>query len=669
MNFIEATNSTNPYHSIFLTPEQERWLDFQKMIASAKTDFTSYLLPKNKYRIKINDIINHQKFEIFIMTCIVLNIVTMALTYEGSPASYDTVLENINYFFTSVFILECIMKFVGLGVRAFWYSGWNRFDLFVVISSIIDILMSTIGTSLFSFLRVGPQLARILRVMRVSRLLKLIKSLKGIQKLLETLSLALPSLLNVGALLMLAYFIFAVLGVFLFKDIKKGKIIDEYNNFGNFHNAMILLFSCSTGESWWSFMFDTLKETPYAPLYWIPFIVMCSFIMLNLFILVILDEFEKYNKKGDSPSSLFKEGVVEFRKNWSALTRNTKGTRMPSRLLIDFFKLLNPELGFGPAARRELVAKEIMKMNITGDENNNVYFNEVLFGALKRTYGNLEMTKIGREIKKIRLNPNTQKLITQEEIMTKKKIEKGKNEIIRKDFRALRRLARANTKRTNNINNQISSFKTIEMKSSNSLLDDSKLFQSKPSTRKKKKSTLNPLVTILFVGMSFKSWLKFTRLVQKDEIENDWNFQDDISSDDDMSHKSDSVFNEDEFNEEEQKEYDYKTNLPKKPKKNILEYEKSVDSGINDSGTDEEINKRNNDENNDRILVCDENYKNDQEKTLQKPILKNNKMSAFAALQENQFDNRISLKGKELEELKINNIASEEKDVIYSEGN
>ena len=345
IGFIDAQNATNEYHSIFLTPEQERWLDFQRMIAIAKTDFTSYLLPTNKYRKKVYQLVTSQYFEVFIMFCIVFNIIIMALTYEGSPSSYDTILEDINYFFTAVFIMECCLKNVGMGVRAYLYSGWNRFDLFVVSSSIVDLLMTTIGNSLFSFLRVGPQLARVLRVMRVSRLLKLVKSLKGIQKLLETLMLALPSLMNVGALMLLVFFIFSVLGVFLFKDITTGNIIDDMNNFSNFSYAMVLLFRCSTGENWWFFMFDTYKATPYAPLFWIPFIVICSFIMLNLFILVILDEFEKYSVKGDSPRVVFKESIVEFRKNWSALTRATKGTKMPSRVLIDFFKMLNPEIG------------------------------------------------------------------------------------------------------------------------------------------------------------------------------------------------------------------------------------------------------------------------------------------------------------------------------------
>jgi hypothetical protein len=166
-----------------------------------------------------------------------------------------------------------------------------------------------------AFLRIGPQLIRIVRVLRVSRLLKLVKSMQGLQKLIETLVFALPSLMNVGALLLLVFFIYSVLGVFLFKDIKKGNAIDNYNNFFNFGNAMLTLFRCSTGENWQVFMFDCGKTTrctdgvdcgtriiffflsgffiyiilkAFSSIYFITFVLVCTYVMLNLFILIII---------------------------------------------------------------------------------------------------------------------------------------------------------------------------------------------------------------------------------------------------------------------------------------------------------------------------------------------------------------------------------------------
>lgn len=67
-------------------------------------------------------------------------------------------------------------------------------------------------------------------------------------------------MLNVTALLFLVYFIFAILGVFLFGDLTSGWAIDENNNFTDFHHAFLLLFRCSTGEDWYKFMFDTMED-------------------------------------------------------------------------------------------------------------------------------------------------------------------------------------------------------------------------------------------------------------------------------------------------------------------------------------------------------------------------------------------------------------------------
>lgn len=90
------------------------------------------------------------------MLCIVLNIVTMAVVYEGSPDNYNSVLDTINLVFTSIFIFELVLKLIALGFKGFMISSWNQFDLFVVLASIIDIIFNLMGTSQFTFLRVGP---------------------------------------------------------------------------------------------------------------------------------------------------------------------------------------------------------------------------------------------------------------------------------------------------------------------------------------------------------------------------------------------------------------------------------------------------------------------------------------------------------------------------------
>ena len=71
--------------------------------------------------------------------------------------------------------------------------------------------------------------------------------------------ISMPSLLNVLALIVLILYIYSILGVFIFSDVRSGDTITQYTNFWNFHSAFITLFKCSTGEDWYLTMFDVSK--------------------------------------------------------------------------------------------------------------------------------------------------------------------------------------------------------------------------------------------------------------------------------------------------------------------------------------------------------------------------------------------------------------------------
>jgi len=147
---------------------------------------------------------------------------------------------------------------IAYGPQGYFFKGWNQFDFFVVLTSILDIALEYSGNNLISFLAVGPQLARVFRVLRVSRLLRLIKQLRDLQKIIQVAIFSLPQLANVSALLFLVFFIFSVLAVFLFGSIDSGDIIGETRNFKNFHEAIMTLFFCSTGENWHLVMTDCM---------------------------------------------------------------------------------------------------------------------------------------------------------------------------------------------------------------------------------------------------------------------------------------------------------------------------------------------------------------------------------------------------------------------------
>ena len=279
----------------------------------------------------------------------------------------------------------------------YFSSNLNNFDFFVVVSSLVEILLSLAATGTIEILRIGPQLARVLRILRVSRLLRLFNKFEGLQALIETIIFSLSNLLNVFLLLLLVFFLYATLGVFIFSDVKRGDVINDYVNFKNFGQAMLILLMIATGEDWNKIMYDTSRTPPdcihgetcgtrIAPLYFISFIMICSFVLLNLFILIILQQFDKYYLPDDNVLKKFKNDLEIFKKNWHEFSKEHDGIKIRDHWLVDFFHSMVPPLGFKgmkSKSRKDIVV-EIVKMDLVSDTEGYIYFNELLFRAMKR---------------------------------------------------------------------------------------------------------------------------------------------------------------------------------------------------------------------------------------------------------------------------------------------
>ena len=250
-NFNKAKRNEQNKSLLFLTEEQAKWLNIQKMIAQVKPDFLSLRKPKNPIRLRAFHIVTHRYYEKVITFLITINTIVIALYHDPAPPYFNYILDNFTMIFQILYVLEVVIKILGLGFKAYWYDSWNKYDFFLTCFSVIDVtfwsqdIRSLISPMLFVF-----------EIFRILRILRLLKIFKGLQKLLETLLFSLPPLINVGALLLLIIFIYAILGVSLFSNIVHGEIVDDYNNFKNFGFAMLVLFKVMTGDEWFHIMFD-----------------------------------------------------------------------------------------------------------------------------------------------------------------------------------------------------------------------------------------------------------------------------------------------------------------------------------------------------------------------------------------------------------------------------
>jgi len=132
------------------------------------------------------------------------------------------------------------------------------------------------------------------------------------------------------------------------------------------------------------------------------FILVITHIMLNLFILVIIQQFETYYVAEDNPIKIFTQNFDVFHDVWVKTTNRFHCTKMKERQLVDFFKNLPHPLGFkmtADAANKEMtdleeseLKKQVLKMGIRSEEGW-IYFNELLYRCMRRIHGNFKLNK------------------------------------------------------------------------------------------------------------------------------------------------------------------------------------------------------------------------------------------------------------------------------------
>lgn len=183
-----------------------------------------------------------------ILCTIVLNTIVLALKWYKQPEQLTTATEIINYLFTGVFALEAFVKIMALGVPDYFSDPWNTFDFCIIGGSLLSIL-------LFLYADISLKGAiTIVRSFRILRVFRLIKRAKSLNMIFSTFVVTLPALMNIGSLLLLVIYLYAILGVQFLGQVKRNGIMSENLNFENFSNAFCVLCAIATADSWGTIM-------------------------------------------------------------------------------------------------------------------------------------------------------------------------------------------------------------------------------------------------------------------------------------------------------------------------------------------------------------------------------------------------------------------------------
>ena len=346
---------------------------------------------KGSLRYYLREFADSNFLDNFIMACIFLNMISMAMNFENSSEAYNEALTIVNYIFTGIFIVECVLKLIAYGPIGYFHSSWNRFDFFVVVASIVDLIVANIDGIDAAFLK-SFQIIRVLRVLRVTRVLRLVKALKGLEKLIQTLTWSIRALANVFLLMLIIFCIFAILGCYFYDGITyekykyKAIYINEYYNVDNFYNSFLLTFRCATGESWPNIMMELafidlqVVSEAYAYIYMIISNFVNSIIMLNLFLMVTLQQYDEFTNKNYNPIEKFESFLGEFNSSWNKYaTSEDNGIRIKKELLVNFFMDYNwKKLNFPEKGKLQHVKRFITDLRLRSDKEGNIYYHDVI---------------------------------------------------------------------------------------------------------------------------------------------------------------------------------------------------------------------------------------------------------------------------------------------------
>uniref|UniRef100_A0A8C4IEV9 Sodium channel protein n=1 Tax=Dicentrarchus labrax TaxID=13489 RepID=A0A8C4IEV9_DICLA len=453
---------------IFMTEEQKKYYNAMKKLGSKKPQ-KPIPRPANILQAFFFDLVSKQAFDIMIMMLIIFNMVTMMVETDEQSERMESILNKINLVFIVIFTTECLIKIIAL--RCYFFTvAWNIFDFVVIILSIIGIVLADIIEKYF----VSPTLFRVIRLARIGRVLRLIRAAKGIRTLLFALMMSMPALFNIGLLLFLVMFIYAIFGMANFAYVKKQDGVDDMFNFETFGNSMICLFQISTSAGWDNLLSPIMSSPPeecdsnfvntgtntrgncgspsMGIAFFVSYIIISFLIVVNMYIAIILENFSVATEESTEPLS--EDDFEMFYEVWEKF--DSEATQfIEFSMLSVFADTLSEPLRIAKPNRIKLISMDLPM--VSGDR---IHCLDILFAFTKRVLGESgEMDALKQQMEEKFMMTNPSK-ISHEPITStlRRKLEEVSAIIIQRSYR--RHLVRRQMKQASYLYRQIN-FETV----------------------------------------------------------------------------------------------------------------------------------------------------------------------------------------------------------------
>ncbi len=227
---------------------------------------------------KIAKLVNSKFFEYFIIGTILVSAILIGMeTISGLTETQTSLIERANQVILVIFVIEAILKIYAVAPKfgRYFGDGWNLFDFSIVVLSLIP------------FAGQYAMIGRLLRLLRVARLLSALPELRLI---VSTLLKTIPSMFHVVILMMVLFYIYGVAGYHFFHETNP-------QFWGSLGTSLLTLFRVVTLEGWTQVMYLDLANHEWAWVYYVSFIVVGTFIIVNLFIALVINNLDEIKEQ------------------------------------------------------------------------------------------------------------------------------------------------------------------------------------------------------------------------------------------------------------------------------------------------------------------------------------------------------------------------------------
>ncbi|CAK68274.1 unnamed protein product (macronuclear) [Paramecium tetraurelia] len=378
--------------------------EFKSITNIIMSDFPIYSTPP-KYGVRkmASDIVNNHRVKQCIFAFLIMDLVILLLFRSEMDRDYFLVINSIHHSLTILYLLWIILMVLALGVNRFFDNNWRRFYFFLILVGMIDLIAHYITDWTRVQYYSSPneqyyQLYRFFFALRSLRIILIFQGLINIQRLIRVMAFAVPYLVKIFTILIITMFIFALFGCQLYGKIDSGQVMDDLINFTNFGNAMLALFKCASGDDWRTIMTDTMQHNPLCQedpkycgsptnqLYFILFMLLSNYVLLNLFVLGLIEQFEQFFQMQNSQIQTYVENVDDIKTIWCKYTTQTQGKTMHYKFLGKFLMDIGLPLGVDQDSNLWDACKLSSKFKLQCDSHGYIQYNSLMYELFRRCF-------------------------------------------------------------------------------------------------------------------------------------------------------------------------------------------------------------------------------------------------------------------------------------------